>query len=49
MKERLYQTFSLADNTLILDAGMGNGNVVIYMAKKGLKIKTINLLNIYAK
>ena len=49
MEERLYQTLSLADNALVLNVGIGNGDVTIYIAKKGLKIKIINLLNIYIK
>ena len=49
MEERLYQTLGLADNALVLDAGTGNGDVAIYMAKKGLKIKAIDLLDIHAE
>jgi len=49
IEEHLYQTLSLADDALVLNAGIGNGNVAIYIAKKDLKIKVINLLNIYIR
>ena len=49
MEEHLYQTLGLADDALVLDAGTGNGNVAIYMAKKGLKIKAIDLLDMHVR
>lgn len=45
MEERLYQTLGLKNDSLVLDAGTGNGNVAIFMAKKGLKMKAIDLLD----
>jgi sterol 24-C-methyltransferase len=47
MEERLYQTLGLTDNALVLDAGTGNGDVAIYMARKGLKVKAIDLLDMH--
>lgn len=49
MEERLYQTLGLTDNALVLDAGTGNGDVAIYMAMKGLKIKAIDLLDMHVE
>ena len=47
MEERLYQTLGLADDALVLDAGTGNADVAIYMARKGLRIKAIDLLDMH--
>jgi sterol 24-C-methyltransferase len=47
MEERLYQTLGLTDNALVLDAGAGNGDVAIYMARKGLKIEAIELVDMH--
>jgi hypothetical protein len=47
MEERLYQTLGLADSALVLDAGTGNADVVIYMARKGLEIRAIDLLDMH--
>lgn len=49
MEERLYQTLGLKGNSLVLDAGAGDGSVAIYMAKKGLRIKAIDLLNMHVQ
>src|SRR5271155_2537586 len=49
MEERLYQTLGLTNNALVLDAGTGNGDVAIYMARKGLKIKAIDLLDMHVE
>ena len=49
IEECLYQTLGLADNTVVLDAGTGNSNIAIYIVKKDLKIKAINIFNIYIK
>jgi sterol 24-C-methyltransferase len=37
----------LTDNALVLDAGAGNGDVAIYMARKGLKIEAIELVDMH--
>ncbi|KIW90521.1 uncharacterized protein Z519_09168 [Cladophialophora bantiana CBS 173.52] len=47
MEERLYLTLGLKDNSLALDAGTGNGDVAIFMAKNGLRIKAIDLLDMH--
>lgn len=47
MEERLYQTLGLTDNALVLDAGAGNGDVAIYMARKGLKVEAIDLVDMH--
>ena len=49
MEERLYMTLGLKDNSLVLDAGTGNGDVAIFMAKKGLRIKAIDLLDLHVQ
>ena len=49
MEEHLYQTLGLADDALVLNIGISNNNIAIYIVKKGLKIKIINLLNIYIR
>jgi sterol 24-C-methyltransferase len=49
MEERLYQTLGLAENALVLDAGTGNGDVAIYMARKGLKIKAIDIVGMHVE
>jgi sterol 24-C-methyltransferase len=49
MEERLYLTLGLKDNSLVLDAGTGNGDVSIFMAKKGLRIKAIDLLDMHVQ
>jgi SAM-dependent methyltransferase len=49
MEERLYQTLGLEANALVLDAGAGNGDVAIYMARKGLRIKAIDLLDMHVQ
>ena len=49
MEQRLYQTLGLKANSLVLDAGAGNGNVAIYMAKKGLRIKAIDLVDMHVQ
>jgi ubiquinone/menaquinone biosynthesis C-methylase UbiE len=45
MEDRLYVTLGLKDNSSVLDAGTGNGPVAIYMAKRGLRVQTIDLLD----
>jgi ubiquinone/menaquinone biosynthesis C-methylase UbiE len=45
MEDRLYVTLGLKDNSLVLDAGTGNGPVAIYMAKRGLRVQAIDLLD----
>src|ERR1700761_9566852 len=47
MEDRLYQTLDLQVDSLVLDAGAGNGGVSIFMAKKGLRVKAIDLLNMH--
>jgi sterol 24-C-methyltransferase len=49
MEERLYQTLGLETNALVLDAGAGNGDVAIYMARKGLRIKAIDLVDMHVQ
>ena len=49
MEELLYQTLSLKQNSLVLDAGAGNGDVAVYMAKKGLRIRAIDLLDMHVQ
>ncbi|KIX97891.1 uncharacterized protein Z520_06669 [Fonsecaea multimorphosa CBS 102226] len=49
MEERLYLTLGLKDNSLVLDAGTGNGDVAIFMAKKGLRVKAIDLLDMHVQ
>jgi sterol 24-C-methyltransferase len=49
MEESVYQTLSLKDNSLVLDAGTGNGDIAIFMAKKGLRIKAIDLLDMHVQ
>jgi ubiquinone/menaquinone biosynthesis C-methylase UbiE len=49
MEERLYQTLGLEANALVLDAGAGTGDVAIYMARKGLRIKAIDLLDMHVQ
>ncbi|EXJ70428.1 uncharacterized protein A1O5_06496 [Cladophialophora psammophila CBS 110553] len=49
MEERLYLTLGLTDNSLVLDAGTGNGDVAIFMAEKGLRIKAIDLLDMHVR
>ncbi|KIW09842.1 hypothetical protein PV08_11943 [Exophiala spinifera] len=44
MEDHLYRTLNLRDGSLVLDAGTGNGDVAIFMARKGLKVKAIDLL-----
>ena len=44
MEEHLYLTLGLKDGSLVLDAGTGNGDVAIFMAEKGLKVKAVDLL-----
>ena len=45
MEEYLYKTLGLKNDALLLDAGTGNGDVAVYLAKKGLRIKAIDLLD----
>ena len=49
MEERLCQTLGLKDNALVLDAGTGTGDVAIYMSKKGLIIKGIDLVDMHVQ
>jgi len=41
MEEHLYRTLNLRNGSLVLDAGTGNGDVAIFMARKGLKVKAM--------
>lgn len=47
MEERLYQTLGLEGNAVVLDAGSGNGDVAIYMARRGLRVKAVDLLDMH--
>ena len=47
MEKQLYETLGLQKNALLLDAGAGVGNVAIYMAKKQLRVKAIDLLDMH--
>ena len=49
MEEHLYQTLGLKSNSLVLDAGAGNGDVAIYMAKRVLRIRAIDLLDMHVQ
>lgn len=49
MEERLYLTLGLKDNSLVLDAGTGNGDVAVFMAKRGLRVKAIDLLAMHVQ
>lgn len=49
MEVRLYQTLGLKDNALVLDAGTGNGDVAIFMARNGLRINAIDLLDLHVQ
>ena len=47
MEEQLYQTLDLRANALVLDGGAGICDVALYMAKKGLRVKAIDLLDLH--
>jgi len=47
MEEHLYQTMGLKGNELLLDGGTGNADVAVYMAKKGLRVRAIDLLELH--
>ena len=47
MEEELYQALGLAKDALVLDAGAGIGDVALYMADKGLRVKAIDLLDLH--
>lgn len=47
MEERLYKTLNLKSNSLVLDGGTGNGDVAVYMAKRRLRVKAIDLLDLH--
>lgn len=47
MEQQLYQTLDLTNGGKVLDGGAGNGDVAIFMAKKGLSIQGIDLLQIH--
>jgi SAM-dependent methyltransferase len=41
----LFETLSLAEGSLVLDAGCGVGHVAIHMAQKGLRIQCIDVVD----
>lgn len=47
MEETLYQTMGLKEGATVLDGGTGTGDVAIYMAGKGLRVKAIDLLDLH--
>lgn len=50
MEDKLAEKLDLQKDTLVLDAGCGEGNVAAYLAKKyGYRIKGIDLLNFAIK
>lgn len=49
LEEYLYLTIGLKDDALLLDGGAGVCDIPIYMAKKGLNVKAIDLLDMHVK
>ena len=47
MEEELYKMIDLKKGATLLDGGAGTCDVAIYMAKKGLKVKAIDLLDMH--
>lgn len=44
MEHQLYQALDLTNKAKVLDAGSGNGDVAIYMERKGLSVQGVELL-----
>ncbi|KAK9323841.1 S-adenosyl-L-methionine-dependent methyltransferase [Lipomyces orientalis] len=45
MEERLFDSLGLESGATVLDAGCGIGHVAIYMARKGLRVQAIDVVN----
>ncbi|KAK9491183.1 S-adenosyl-L-methionine-dependent methyltransferase [Lipomyces doorenjongii] len=45
MEERLFDSLRLESGAKVLDAGCGVGHVAIYMARKGLRVQGIDVVN----
>ncbi|KAK5625720.1 hypothetical protein RRF57_001436 [Xylaria bambusicola] len=44
MEEQLFQTLRVSSSARVLDAGCGNGHVARYMARKGLRVTAIDVV-----
>jgi len=47
MEDHLFNSLNLSVGAIVLDIGYKIGYVVIYMAKKGLRVFGINVINYY--
>ena len=47
MEEQLYQALDLKSDSLVLDGGAGIGDVALYMARQGLYVTAIDLLDLH--
>ena len=45
MENHLFKSLNLRAGAIVLDAGCGIGHVAIYIAKKGLRVIGINIIN----
>ena len=47
MENYLFKSLNLSARAIVLDAGYGIGYITIYIAKKGLRVIRINIINYY--
>jgi len=47
MEDHLFNSLNLSTSAIVLNAGYRVGHVVIYIAKKGLRVFRIDVVNYY--
>jgi len=47
MEDHLFNSLNLSASTIVLNTGCGVGYIVIYMAKKGLRVFGIDVIDYY--